>query len=108
MTAVQASEAARLFGQALLLGEPPSVSALVAPSWAAMRELVGGDVNAIGYLPRAELERTVRALEQPVALRALVVAVAASEPTGPARDFLAWAQSEAGQAVVGERFEVLE
>jgi hypothetical protein len=73
-----------------------------------MRTLVGGDVYALGYLPEAELSSAVRVLDQPAELRALIVAAAEGEPTGPARDFLAWAQSAAGQAVVRERYEGLE
>jgi hypothetical protein len=86
----------------------PSASALVAPTWDALRELVSTDPFALGYLPAAELSNTVRVLDQPAELRTLVVAVALAEPTGPARAFLAWAQSDAGQAVVAERYEPLE
>jgi hypothetical protein len=102
------SEAAGLLGEAVLPGAVPTNSALVAPGWDAMRALVGGDPLAVGILPRAELSGTVRALETPAELRALVVAEALIEPQGPARDFLAWAQSEAGQAAVGERHEPLQ
>jgi phosphate transport system substrate-binding protein len=101
-------EAEALFTQQVLAGAAPTVSALVAPGWDAMRTLVGDDPNALGYLPAAELSGAVRVLDQPAELRALVVAVAITEPVGPARDFLAWAQSAAGQAVVAERYEPLE
>lgn len=101
-------ETTQLFEPALLPGTPASSSALVAPTWDAMQALVGGDPGAVGYLPTAELSSAVRVLDQPAALRALVVAVALAEPSGPARDFLAWAQSDAGQAVVEARYEPLE
>jgi phosphate transport system substrate-binding protein len=101
-------EAEALFAQQVLAGAVPTVSALVAPGWDAMRTLVGDDPSAVGYLPAAEVSDAVRVLDQPAALRALVVAVAVAEPVGPARDFLAWAQSEAGQAVVAERHAPLD
>jgi ABC-type phosphate transport system substrate-binding protein len=101
-------ETTRLVEPAILPGEPASPSALVAPTWDAMLALVGDEPGAIGYLPAAELTEAVRVLDQPVELRALVVAAALAEPTGPARDFLAWAQSDAGQTVIEARFEPLE
>ncbi len=98
-------EAAHLFSQQALHGAAPTVNALVAPTWAAMRELVAADPNAIGYLPAHEVDASVKAVATPLELRALLVATAAAEPTGAARDFLAWAQSEAGQGVVSQRYE---
>ena len=59
----------------------------------------------MSYLPVAELSEAVRVAAEPETLRVLIVAAAVAEPEGPARDFLAWAQGEAGQAVVGERYE---
>ncbi len=92
-----------------ILGEPtfPTRTALVAPAWAAMREAVSGDANRLGYLPRAELDSSVKALSIAGGLRALIVAMSANEPTGPTRDFLVWAQSAAGQAVVAQKYIVL-
>lgn len=98
------SEAAQaLFGR---LGENirPTRNALLAPSWAAMRATISGDANTIGYLPHTELDATVKALSVAADLRLPLVALSAAEPTGPARDFLAWVQSPAGQAVVAQRY----
>jgi phosphate transport system substrate-binding protein len=100
-----ASDAARAFGASALSGVLPTLDALVAPSWAAMREAVSQNPNAIGYLPSPELDATVKPVIVDAGWRALIVAVAAREPTGPARDFLAWAQSEKGQKVVEERYQ---
>ena len=86
-----------------------TASALVAPTWGAMRQLVGGNPNAIGYLIGPQLDATVKpvALQDangaPVSLRVLAVAEAAGDPAGAARAFLAWAQSPAGQAAVAKR-----
>ncbi len=102
------SDGAEAFGRLALEGAPPTLNALAAPGWAAMRAAVGENPNAIGYLPGPELEAGVRAvtLEQP--LRALIVAAAPQAPGGALRDFLAWAQSAAGQAVVALRFEAVK
>jgi len=101
-----ASDAARAFGVSALSGTLPTPNALVAPSWEAMREAVSQNPNAIGYLPLPELDATVKRVETRdlASLRVLMAAVATGEPSGPARDFLAWAQSEAGQRVVARRY----
>jgi ABC-type phosphate transport system substrate-binding protein len=91
-----------------------TTSALVAPTWAAMRQLVGQNPAAFGYLIGPEIDPSVKPLVlldasgQPLPLRLLVVAQAPSNPAGAARAFLAWAQSPAGQAAVGKRNEKLE
>lgn len=100
-----ASDAARAFGVSALSGTLPTPNALVAPNWEAMREAVSQNPNAIGYLPLPELDATVKPVSVDAEWRALIVAVAAREPIGPARDFLAWAQSEEGQKAVGERYQ---
>lgn len=99
------SDGAQAF-QAAALGEAViTPNALVAPTWAAMRTLVGESAGALGYLPRSELDGSVKALSLETELQALIVATAPAEPAGAARDFLAWAQSEAGQAVVAQRHQ---
>jgi ABC-type phosphate transport system substrate-binding protein len=91
-----------------------TTSALVAPTWAAMRQLVGQNPAAVGYLVRPEIDATVKPLAlldangQPLPLRLLAVAQAPGDPAGATRAFLAWAQSPAGQAAVGKRNEKLE
>jgi ABC-type phosphate transport system substrate-binding protein len=90
-----------------------TTSALVAPTWGAMRQLLGQNSNAIGYLIGPEVDATVTPLAlqgpdgSPVPLRILAVAEAASDPAGAARAFLAWAQSPDGQAAAGKRNEKL-
>ncbi|MGH2525060.1 MAG: substrate-binding domain-containing protein, partial [Anaerolineales bacterium] len=58
-----AAEAFALRVQALGGQGSAANSALLAPTWAAMREAVSQDPNAIGYLPKIELDQTVKALE---------------------------------------------
>src|SRR6185503_15274173 len=86
----------------------PTRTALLAPSWAAMREVVGDDTNTIGYLPRAEVDSAVKVLSVDVDLHTLISAMCATEPSGPARDFVAWLQSPAGQAVVAQRYLAID
>jgi ABC-type phosphate transport system substrate-binding protein len=99
------SDGADTFGRLALEGTPPTLNALVAPSWAAMRAAVGQNPQAIGYLPAPEIEAGMRALQLDTPLRALIVAAAPRSPAGAARDFLAWAQSAEGQAIVAQRYD---
>ena len=91
-----------------------TASALLAPTWPAMRQLVAQNPNAIGYLIGPEVDASVKPLPlhgpdgAAVALHVLAVAEAASDPSGAARAFLAWAQSPAGQAAVGARNVTLD
>jgi len=101
----QGSDAGLTFEASTLLGASPTSNEHVAPALEAMRESVSQNPNAIGYLPAPELAATVKAVSLDSEVRALIVALAPKEPTGPARDFLIWAQSEAGQKVVGKRYE---
>ena len=83
-------------------------------TWDVLRATVAENPNALGYLIGPALDDSVRPLPlraegQPApALRQLLAAASAGEPAGAARDFVAWAQSSAGQAVVAERHATLE
>lgn len=97
------SEAAQIF---IAQGfETITLNALVAPTWDAMRAHVAQTPGALGYLPLPEVDASVRTLALDVTMRVLIVAAAPTEPTGAARDFIAWAQSEAGQAAVAQMYE---
>jgi hypothetical protein len=80
-------------------------SALIAPTWAAARELLAQSQGALTLLPEFELVDSVKVIAMDAPPRVLIAAVAPMEPGGPARDFLTWAQSEAGQAAVAQRYE---
>lgn len=97
------SEAARIFTDQGF--ETITLNALVAPTWEAMRAHVAQTPGALGYLPLPEIDASVKALALDVTMRLLIVAAAPTEPTGISRDFVAWVQSEAGQAVVAHRYE---
>ena len=108
------SDAARALSGTAIGPMTVTANALLAPTWDAMHDLVGQNPSDVGYLIGPKLDAAVKPITligadgAPVSLRVLAVAVAASDPSGAARDFLAWAQSAAGQAVVGRRNEKLE
>ena len=91
-----------------------TVNALTAPTWDAMRAIVAQNPNALGYLIAPLSDNTIKPLGltgpggAPLALRLLAVAESAHDPTGPARDFLAWVQTPAGQTIVARRHEPLK
>ena len=98
----------RAFCAVALAGGAPSLGALLAPNWEAMREAVSQDANAIGFLPVTELDESVARVDSGAELRVLIVAALTQEPTGRARQFLAWAQSEAGQQAVAIHYQPLK
>jgi phosphate transport system substrate-binding protein len=110
------SDAARALGATAIGPVTVTVNALLAPTWDAMHDLVGQNPGSVGYLISPKLDASLKAVAvagsagagSPVALRVLAVAVAANDPTGAARDFLAWAQSPVGQAAVARRNEKLD
>ena len=93
----------------MVLGEAnPWPGALLAPTAAAMNQLVAEDPGAIGILPSDAVPETLRAVridgilpgESTIAsgtypLTVSLLATAPSEPSSPLRDFLVWIQSRA-------------
>lgn len=75
----------------------------LAPDWAGVRLLITQTPGAIGILSSAEVDSTVKIVSLDRAITVSLEAVASQTPSGTAYDFLAWAQSPAGQAVVGKR-----
>lgn len=101
------SDGALALEQSLLSVSTTTLQAYVAPTWATLRESVAADPQALSYLPESELSPAVQAIVLDTELRLLVAAYALKEPTGPARDFVAWTQSQAGQNAVGMRHTAL-
>ena len=93
----------------LVLGEAkPWPGTLLAPTAAAMAQLVAEEPGAIGILPLAAVPETLRSVRiegilpgaSTIAsgaypLTVSLVATAPSEPGSPLRDFLVWIQSQA-------------
>lgn len=101
------SDGARALNGVALNNVTITPNAQVAATWAAMRQLIQQNPNALGYLPNPEIDETVKPLALDSELRVLIVAVSTSEPSGAPREFVAWAQSEAGQAAVSQNFIAL-
>lgn len=89
----------------LLLGTPITGNAQLAASPQQMLEAVAEDENAIGFLPAAWADASVRTLETGLLLPLL--ALAETEPSIEARALLACMQGEVGQAVLGQLYPPL-
>lgn len=74
--------------ETLLEGDQPSRFASLAPDPAAMRSAVAEDEAAIGILPVAYVDQTVRIVTSPLEINLPVVAVTNTQPAGLTRDFL--------------------
>ena len=97
---------------AALIAERLGVAALVpearlVPDWPTARLAIAQTPGALGLLPKAEITTDVRVLSAGPALTVTLEARASAEPSGPARAFLAWAQSPEGQGVVAKRHAAL-
>ncbi len=98
--AYPAGDDVQLVFEAIILGGTvvPSRITYTAPDPAAVIEAIAGDPSALGYIPRRWLnsqvkELTVEGIELERLTRPLV-ALAESEPSGPARDWLLCLQDE--------------
>lgn len=108
----EAGSVARAAFEALVMaGSPPTTNARLAPATEAMLDIVSGTPGAIGYAPLRSLTPDVRPLAlngvwpalataDAYPLRMPLLLVAAEEPDGLARDFVAWIQSADGQRVI--------
>lgn len=74
--------------ETLLDGDQPSRFASLAPDPAAMRSAVAADEAAIGILPAADVDKTVRVVTSPLEINLPLVAVTNTQPAGLTRDFL--------------------
>ena len=89
------------FESAVLRGVRPAATLRLTPSPEAMIKFVGETPNAIGYLPLRWVNDSVKMVkvdgnapgDEGYALTALTVAIAKTEPGGPARDWLGKVQS---------------
>jgi phosphate transport system substrate-binding protein len=102
----------------LVMGERRTTqSAQIAPSSAAMVASVARQPGSIGYVSMSYLDKTVRALsidsvaltpdhvyDNVYPLRSTLYVVGLSEPTDAYFDFIAWAQSPAGQEIVARHY----
>ncbi len=95
-------------------------SAHIAPNSAAVITSVARQMGSIGYVSVSYLDSSVQPLRldevaptqanvqaNTYPLRTTLFIAGPGEPEGPLRQFIAWAQSPAGQAVVGEHYSPL-
>ena len=102
-------EARQILDQNLLASQPISDQAYLATSPQQMLQAIADDPRAIGYLPQAWVDSTVRLLPMPPELRsrlaAPLLALSNSEPEGQSRDFLACLQNGTGQQTLDGRYK---
>lgn len=100
------------FEELLMKGSKIAASALVQDSTGAVRQMVGSDPAAIGYISLGQVDGSVKALKIAGidATEASIDAgkyplvrpflfVTRGEPAGPAADFIGWVTGPAGQAL---------
>lgn len=80
--------------QALLAGEEPTPLARIAPDPQAMLTAVAADEFALGILPSAYLDPTVKAVDSSLEIWLPVLAVTRSEPAGLPRELMICLQNK--------------
>jgi phosphate transport system substrate-binding protein len=102
---LQADETRQIFQQGVLQGGVVTPNAFLAPHPSAMLEAVSGNLDAIGYLPKAWSTGEVATIYLGIHMPVLVVAD--EEPQDAARELVACLQGELGQSIL-EPFYVVE
>lgn len=98
----QSDEARQIFTSEVLLGAPVVGSAHLASTQEQMLAEVAADSTALGVLPAAWANETVRVIRLGVGVPVLISAK--SEPSGAARELIACLQSLGGQEMLSERY----
>lgn len=111
------SGARTIFNQRVLAEQRLAITALVEPDNRSLLAAVAAEPGAIGYAMMGNLSDEVRAVavdgvkattattaDQSYPLTVPLYFVAPAEPVGELRAFLAWLQSEQGQAILGEKY----
>jgi hypothetical protein len=105
----ESDETRAAFDQAFMENARLPNQAMLAPDAAAMLEAVSGDIHAIGYLPGAWLDETVREVELDPQLSARLqiplLALAPAQPSGAAGRLLYCLQQGEGQDEMLRRYE---
>jgi hypothetical protein len=95
---LKVDEARQAFEREVLHGGLVTLNAFLAPHPGAMLEVVSGDPDAIGYLPKAWSTGEVAPISLGIKMPVLVVAD--EEPQGPARELVACLQGDLGQEII--------
>jgi PBP superfamily domain len=104
-----ADEARQISDQNLLAGLSVSDQAFLAASPRRMLEAIANDPGAVGYLPHAWTDATVKLIPLPInqqaAMTRPVLVLSSSEPEGQVREFVVCLQSGAGQEALSSLYE---
>jgi hypothetical protein len=104
-----ADEARQISDQNLLAGTSISDQAFLAASPRLMLQAIANDPGAIGYLPNAWIDATVKPIPLPInqqaAMTRPLLALSSSEPQGHVREFVACLQTGAGQEILNSLYE---
>jgi phosphate transport system substrate-binding protein len=108
------------FEQALMGSRRTTQSAQIAPSSAAMIEIIASTPGSIGYVSMSYADSSVKALpidsinptlanvfNNTYPLRSTIFVIGREEPETDYRAFIAWIQSQEGQAVVAQQYAPL-
>ncbi|MDA1329823.1 MAG: substrate-binding domain-containing protein [Chloroflexi bacterium] len=101
----EGDEARRALQTDFLQGSPVTGNAHIAATPQLMLDAIASDPNAIGVLPAAWADASVKTID--VGLRVPLLALSASEPQGPARTLINCLQSEVGQAILSQSYPTL-
>lgn len=103
-----ADEARQIIDQNLLSGLPISNQAFLATSPRLMLEAIANDPGAVGYLPGAWIDSTVKSIPLPAKLQAdlamPLLLLTTSQPEGLVRDFAACLQGGSGQQELNSQY----
>lgn len=93
------------FATFLEASRPFTSLAFLATNPAIVIEAVSSDPGAIGFIPTAWIDASVKSVRLEVESPSLpVLVLSTTEPKGAARDFIACLQSQQGQAVLKSRY----
>lgn len=98
-----ADETRQAFTQTVLENGLIATNASLAPTPEIMVEMVAGNENAIGFLPKSWRNSDLVSILPGVSLPVLVIAD--NEPQGPARELVACLQGEIGQELLSAYFQ---
>ena len=102
----EADELQRQFASFLGVNRPITALAFLATNPEVVKDAVSSDPGAIGFLPNAWIDASVKPINLDVNYPSIpILVISKTEPIGPAREFLACLQSPQSQAVLRSRYK---
>jgi phosphate transport system substrate-binding protein len=94
------------FASFLGVNRPITALAFLATSPEVVKDAVSSDPGAIGFLPKAWIDASVKPINLDVEYPSIpILVISKKEPMGAAREFLACLQSSQGQAILKSRYK---